>query len=112
MMITKGHHRKSLFYPLTPKENTMAHTVSFIFLSDLIVATNLNDEEQEALSEVLCDGDATFGSNAFSLVTGAYIASEILDQLNEDWSGKLLDKMQRYLYDECDDKDIYINLES
>ena len=83
----------------------------FYSISDVIRHCELNQEEYEALYEALCDGNATYGSNCHSMVTGQYICQTLLDELNEEWSARMLNKMQRFLLDDCDDKNILIDLE-
>lgn len=85
-------------------------TTKFHSVSDVMRHCGLDDEETSAFTEAMCDGDAAYGTNMHSLVAGQYICQTLLDELNEEWSGRLLDKMQRFLLD-CDDADIAIDLE-
>lgn len=89
---------------MTPK------TSKFHSISDTITHCGLDTEECSAFFESMCEGEAAYGTNAHSLVTGQYICATLLDELNEEWSGRLLDKLQRFMLD-CDDKDILFDLE-
>ena len=81
------------------------------FIRSTAVSARLDAEETQAFHEAMCDSDAAYGTNVHSLVTGQFICQTLLDELNEEWSGRILDKLQRFLLDECDDRDILIDLE-
>lgn len=83
----------------------------FYSSSDVMNHCNLDGEECEAFADAMCDGEAAYGTNCHSLVTGQYICQTLLDELNEEWAGRMLDKLQTFLLVECDDRNILIDLE-
>ena len=86
-------------------------TAQFFSVSDVLKHCKLDEEESAAFCEAMCDSDAAYGTNAHSLVAGQFICETLLEELNEEWSGRLLDKLQTFLLVECDDRDVLIDLE-
>lgn len=85
-------------------------TTKFHSLTDVMRHCGLNTVESDFFIDAMVNGDAAYGTNMHSLVSGQYICQTILDGMDEDESAPILDKMQRFLLD-CDDADIAIDLE-
>jgi len=83
----------------------------FYSITDVMRHCDLDDEECNTFTEAMCEGEAAYGTNCHSLVTGQYICQTLLGELCEGWSAHMLDKLQAFLLNDCDDKNILIDLE-